>query len=123
MDKETFTTLMGEVENHMLAADFKEVLTIRCEYAHWVGGQGLLGCLNQAMADYLSQIITGIQVDDKTFKAWRRGEKGELTRTSFYTPVLNNLPAGKTFIDQLVGQNKLPRTYVIHSFQEVRSKD
>ncbi len=44
-------------------------------------------------------------------------------RVTFYMLALNNLPAGKAVMDQLVHQNDLPGTYVIHSFQAVRSKD
>ncbi len=86
VDEATFTTLMEEMEKRTLAADTKEVLPIQCAYTCWAGGQGLLGCLNQATADYISQTIAGIKIDGKSFKAWCRGEQGRLTRVTFYTP-------------------------------------
>ncbi len=123
MDEATFTTLMEEMEKRTLAADTKEVPPIWCAYTRWAGGRGLLGCLNQATADYIRQTIAGIKIDGKSFKAWCRGEQGRLARVTFYTPALSSLPAGKAVMDQLIHQNELPGTYVIPSFKEVRSKD
>ena len=93
---------------------------LSCSYKKWVGGCGLLGCKNQATADYPSQVVASIELNGQSFCGWPKGEHGKLKRMTFYTPNLTHLPAGHSFVNCLIRQNELPGGYVFVPFCKVR---
>ncbi len=99
--EETFSRLIDVVEKHILNDQSEVALTLQCAFKRWSGGWGLLGCLDQATADYLVCVVAGVKIDSNSFRAWRKGEQGRLLKMS-YTPEITNIPAGKPVMDRMV---------------------
>ncbi len=62
----------------ILADQSEDVPIIQCSFKRWARGKGLLGCLDKETADYISQIVSKVKIDGKTFKAWPGGSMGSL---------------------------------------------
>ncbi len=83
----------------ILTNQSEDVPQVQCSFIRWARGKGLLGCLDKETADYISQIVSKVKIDGKTFRAWPQGEYGKLERLTFYVPSQNNLPAGQASMD------------------------
>ncbi len=113
IDKNLFSRVIDTIEKMILADQSENVPQVWCSFIRWAGGKRLLGCLDKENADYISQIVSKVKINGKTFRAWPRGEYGKLKRLTFYVPSQNSLLAGQASMDCLVHQNKLPGTHSV----------
>ncbi len=119
----TFSELVGKLERKVAAdMDHGTAPRVGCAFRRWADGRGLLGCEDKETADYLVASVAQMKVGEVIFKAWRRGEFGNLTRMNFYTPIVKCLSSGEV-MNVLMLQNKLPGWYAVHSCQEVKIRD
>ena len=45
------------------------------DWSTWAKERGLLACKNEAIASFVSNAVADVTLGDKTFKAWRPGER------------------------------------------------
>ncbi len=69
IDKNLFSTVIDAIEKIILADQSEDVPIVWCSFKRWARGKGLLGCLDKETADYISQCVTKVKIDGKTFKA------------------------------------------------------
>ncbi len=122
INKSLFSRHSDEMERQILTDCSEVAAKFSCSYKKWVGDCGLLGCKNQATADYLRQVTASIELDSQSFCAWPKEELGKLESLTFYIPNFSHLSAGHPVLDHLTWQNDLPGGYM-YSFQEVKSKN
>ncbi len=78
IDENLFSRVKDAIEKIILADQSEDDPIVQCSFKRWAGGKGLLSCLDKETADYISQIVSMVKIDSKTFRAWPRGEYGKL---------------------------------------------
>ncbi len=79
--KDLFHKLMNKVEERIIADQTKEVSKLQSLYTWWARGKWLLGCQDEAMAEYLSRMISKIRMGGRCYKACPRGGAGKAGQT------------------------------------------
>ncbi len=68
--EEIFSRVIDAMEKTILANQSEVVPEIWCSFKRWTGGRGLLSCINKETTDYLSQAVSKVEIEGKSFRAW-----------------------------------------------------
>ncbi len=109
LEAEVYRDIMGSNEARL-----------RCAFKRWSNGRGLLGCRDAPTAEWLAEATTRINIGGQSFKAWARGDFGNLSRMSFYIQKDCGVPK-EDILTALVRQNRIPGTHVVHFVSEVKT--
>ena len=74
----------------------------RIDWSTWAKQRGLVACTNEAMANLVRHAVADVRIEEKTFKAWKSGEK---VFPNLCTVII---PPGLTFFSD----EELPRIFI-----------
>ena len=60
--------------------------SIKVEWSTWYKNRGLIACKNETTVNFIRNLISEVQFDGKSFRAWKRGEFGFPSLVTLFLP-------------------------------------